>query len=741
MLTYTEPWILRENKFNPVHLGKTESVMSQGNGYMGLRAAAEEQYTNEKRGLFVAGTFNKFDHNEVTELPNGADLLRMEFFLNRELFSLEHGKVENFQKELHLKTGELRRSFIWQSPRGSKYEMCFFRIVSLADLHTIAQKVTIMPIDGDMVVNFTTGIDAQMTNSGSQHFSEGAKRFYDQQYMQLVATTTESNISFVYSSDVKILLPHDKQIGMDRRRIFSKYCIVVHHPQTLSIEKISTVHTTRDKENLGVEELQKFALDNLKKQSEAGYDEILEASAAEWNRLVWENTPIEIDTDNVKDQLAINFAQYHLQIMAPAHDERMNIAAKGLSGEGYKGHTFWDTEIFALPYYTFTQPKTARSLLKYRFLSLDGARKKANGNGYSGAQYPWESAWPDSGEVTPLYGAADIVTGLPIPILTGFIEIHITCDVVYGIWHYYQATGDEEFMRDYGYEIIFETANFWASRLETGEDGLLHINNVIGPDEYKDGIDDDAFTNYFAKWNLELAVSYYNVIKSSQTFSKLSQRITLDHALWKHKAEKIYIPLPNANGIIPQNSTFLSLKRIDLTKYRNSPSVGTIYNDYNHEQIGQIQVCKQADVLLLLLLMESNFSEEVKKANWDYYESITLHDSSLSLSTHSILANDMNDSALAYQLFERAYNIDMGPNLTTSNDGIHAGSIGGIWQCIIYGFAGLRIIGDSIRLRPALPPHWRSLTFHVHIKNEKVKIKITPDSTQIPEKHRHFFKD
>jgi len=726
-------WVLSETQFDPLALGKCESIMCLGNGYMGLRSATEERYVGERRGLFVAGTFNSFDENEVCELPNAADLLAMEIALDGQLFSLMQGKIHEYSRSLDFSTGELKREIEWCSPAGERYRLVFLRVVSLENKHTVAQKVEITPLGGKSEIEIKSGLNGQITNSGSQHFSEGAKRFYDRRYMQLVQTTTQTGIDFVLTTDVQLSAEASTHIAMDRRKIFSVYKTSIPKGQTLIIEKITTIHTSRDKENEGLStaEIQSLGLENLKTQAALGYDEIARRSAKAWRDIVWDNIPVTVESTNPQDQLALRFAQYHLQIMAPAHDNRMNIGAKAFSGEGYKGHTFWDTEVFALPYYIFTQPKTARSLEEYRFLSLPGAREKAVTNGYKGAQFPWESAWLTDGEVTPLLGAADIVTGLPIPILTGLIEIHITCDVCYGVWQYYTATGDEEFMQKYGYEIIFDAANFWASRLEPGDDGFLHINNVIGPDEYKDEIDDDAFTNYFAQWNLHLAMEYYDKLEGTSLFNELKKCIGMNYADWKEKAEKIYVPAPREDGVIPQNKTYLSLKDIDLTKYKNQAQVGSIYKDYNHEQINQIQVCKQADVLLLILLMEAAFTPEQKQANWDYYEPRTLHDSSLSLSTHSILANDMGDAALAYSLFERACNIDMGPNMHSSDDGIHAGSIGGIWQCAVLGFGGLRLIGDKIRLNPALPENWKRLGFYCYLKGQKLKIDLTPDTVRI----------
>jgi len=735
VIDVSNDWLLKETSFDPQHLGKCEAIMSLGNGYMGLRSATEERYTGEKRGLFISGTFNRFDENEVSELPNVADVLEMEISLNGQIFSLADGTIQSYSRELNFMSGELIRHIKWTSPNGNDYRLDFHRVVSLANLHTIAQKVCITPLTGDSEIILSTGINGQITNTGSQHFSEGAKRFYDRRYMQLVQTTTQTKIDFVLTTDVTLSEPTDTHIAMGRRKIFSTFKTGVKKGQCLTIQKITTIYTSRDKHNedLDTTALQAKGLASLKKQTALGYDEIASISAQKWQEKVWDSIPVTITSTNPRDQLALRFAQYHLQIMVPAHDNRMNIGAKGLSGEGYKGHTFWDTEIFILPYFIFTQSPVARSLLEYRYLSLPGAREKARENGYLGAQFPWESAWLDDGEVTPLFGAADIVTGLPTPILTGLIEIHITCDVCYGIWHYYKATGDELFMEQYGYEIIFDAAIFWSSRLEEGSGGMLHINNVIGPDEYKDGIDDDAFTNHFACWNLYLAMVYYDKIEGTSLFEKLDAKLGISNYYddWKEKAERIYVQTSRADGVIPQNSTFLNLKEIDLTKYKNQEKVGSIYDDFNHDQINEIQVCKQADVLLLILLMEDDFTPEEKRANWDYYEPRTLHDSSLSLSTHSILANDMGDFSLAYSLFERACNIDMGPNMKSSDEGIHAASIGGIWQCAVLGFGGLRVIDDRIRLSPKLPKEWEHLTFYVWLRGQKLKMDVTKTSVQI----------
>jgi hypothetical glycosyl hydrolase len=497
------------------------------------------------------------------------------------------------------------------------------------------------------------------------------------------------------------------------------------------LEKISNVYTSRDREleQAALADIQKLALAALKESEAKGYQTIAQESADEWERKVWSKTPITIVCDDPYDQLAIRFAQYHLEIMVPDHDNRMNIGAKGFSGEGYKGHTFWDSDIFVLPYFTFTSPEVARKLVEYRYLSLPGAHKKALSNHYEGAQFPWESAWLDDGEVTPVWGAADIVTGLPIKIWSGFIEQHITADVAYGVWQYYMVTGDKQFMKEYGYELLMDTAKFWASRLEySGEDQLYHINDVVGPDEYKEHVDDNAFTNYMAYWNIGKAIEYYHLLEKEepQLFDSLCTKLDLKRVYdeWIDRKDKIYLPTPREEDlVVAQDRTYLSLKQVDLTKYKNQTSIGTIYRDYNQEQISHMQVSKQADILMLFFLMENMFSLEVKQANWKYYEAKTLHDSSLSLSTHCVLASDMGEKELAYSLFNRASRIDLGPNMKTSDDGIHSASIGGIWQCVVYGFGGVRMLNGKLRIEPKLPESWHRLEFDIIWQGQRLEVE------------------
>jgi len=734
-----ENWIVAETNFKRKFQGKTEVIMSLGNGYLGTRSCSEESYLGQVRNMFISGTFNKPGKNDVTELPNAADMLGMDIYVNDELFSLEKGTFSEYNKSLNLKTGELKRSFLWRYDSKS-YRFEFRKFVSFDDLHLICSEVKITPIEDMADLQIKSGINGQVSNSGAQHFEEGEKRIFDKAYLQMLQETTESGITFIqntYHDFSNTSAEVNSRFEMDRRKVVMFYQAEVKAEETLHFIKISNIYTTRDKELKGksLDEIRSFSIEHLKKQSKKGFNALLEKSAKAWNAY-WEKMDIQIESQDPYDQLAIRFAQYHLLCMAPKHDSRYGIGAKGLSGEGYKGHSFWDTEIFLLPFFSYTFPNIARSLLEYRYNTIEGARKKARDNGYRGAMYPWESAWADDGEVTPVWGAVDIVTGKATKIWSGFIEQHITSDVAFAVWQYYKVTGDEDFMERCGYEILLDTGIFWSSRLEWNKEmDAYHINNVVGPDEYKEHVNNDAFTNHTARWCMENASKYYDILKEKNPalFDQLNQKLNLDQEIseLRERFEKVYLPQPNTDKVIPQDDTYLTLKEIDLTPYKNQKHVGSLFQDFNLDQVNQMQVSKQASVVMLMYLLEYKFDHAIKKANYEYYEPRTLHDSSLSLSTHAILAADIDNLPLAYSLFERAARIDLGPNMKTSDHGIHAASLGGIWQILVCGFGGVRMLDGNLRINPKLPPQITSISYPINWQGNSLRVKVSQNKVTI----------
>lgn len=734
-------WILEEASFDERCLGKCEAVFCQGNGYLGLRNSLEEQYVGTTRNLFAAGTFNKASAAEVTELPNLPDLVNMEIQVNGERFSLNRGTVTEYSRTLDLQTGETLRRVRWVSPAGDPIALSFHRFVSLADVHVIGSRVEITPLDADVTLQIKSGINAMETNHGAQHFCELDKRVLSGGCLEYPVITTQSGVTAVLHTVHKISDPAAAARTVnDRRTLHRSFTAQVRKGETLRLEKISAVSTTRDLEYASLPETEaagRLVADGRERiaaAAKAGYDALFENSRAAWAAF-WDDQDIRIEGDDWA-QLAIRFALYHLRIMTRREDGRIGIAAKGLSGEGYKGHSFWDTETFIFPYFQFADPDTARTLLDYRYRGLYGARLKARENGYVGAMYPWESAWISDGEVTPTELGVDPATGETLYCLTGKLELHITCDIIYALWQYYLSTGDDRFMEDCGYEMILEAARFWNSRLEwIPEKDRYEIRDVIGPDEYKEHVDNNAYTNYMTAYTMGLAVQAIDKLAANKALydklSSLDDLAALKEQLLKKQA-KLYLPKPDPEtGIIPQFEGYMNLKDIDLTPYKQASVVGTFFNDYSNEDVQHLKVGKQADVVELLYQLEDLVSPEIKRKNYLYYESKTLHDSSLSKAIHSVTACDLGMEAEAYDMFKKASATDMGPEMRSSDAGIHSANMGGIWQDVVMGFGGLRISEGRLRIAPHLPRGWQTLSYPVCWHGSRLQVTVTPEEIRI----------
>ena len=741
-------WLVEERVFDSRFTGKCESIFSQGNGYLGLRNALEERYLGESRGMYVAGTFNKASADEVTELPNAPDVTNMQITLGGQRFAMNAHNTKDYSRVLDLRTGETVRTLTWEGEQGEAAKLTFRRFVSAENVHMIGSSVEITPVSGELTVQIVSGIDGQVTNAGAQHFRETSKRVFNEKYLEFTVATTESDVSVAVHTTHRLssggapCTAAKARVTDERRRILGRYELTVPQGQTVRLEKLSVVHSTRDLEYANLNEaaarerLNRDGLALLEALAPRGYDALFAESAAAWARF-WDDQDIRIDSCDDFDQLAIRFALYHLEIMTRKGDSRIGIAAKGLSGEGYKGHSFWDTETFIFPYFQMARPETARTLLEYRYRGLYGARLKAAENGLVGAMYPWESAWISDGEVTPWLLGVSMHTGEPLYCLTGKIELHITADIIYALEQYYIATGDKDFMEKCGYEMILETARFWNSRLEWIEErGRYEINDVIGPDEYQEHVNNNAYTNYMAKYNMDLALRIIDELprENPQVWQRLSaiadwQALKQDLTA---RLPKMYLPQPHPEtGIIPQFDGYFDLKYIDLTPYKKNTIVGTIFHDYSNEELQDYQAAKQADIVELLYQLEDMVSPEVREKNYFYYEERTLHDSSLSKAIHSVTACDLGLSDEAYDMFQKAASTDLGQEMQSSNAGIHSANMGGVWQDVVMGFGGMRISHGKLRINPHLPKNWESLSYAIHWQGSRLVVTVDKESVSV----------
>ena len=466
----------------------------------------------------------------------------------------------------------------------------------------------------------------------------------------------------------------------------------------------------------------RVAREKLGVARQVGWRKLVQEHEAAWSDR-WRSSDIEVGGDPAAEQ-ALRFAVYHLNSAANPADERVSIGARGLTGDDYHGHVFWDTEIYLLPFYVFTWPEAARALLMYRFRTIDGARQKAAQQGWRGAMYAWESA--DTGaEATPEQVVGP--DGEIIDILCGKQEQHITADIAYAVWQYWQATEDVDFLLDAGAEILLETGRFWSSRAQPERDGYCHIRNVIGPDEYHEHIDDNAYTNVMARWNIRRALEVAALLRERwpDRWARLSNRLGLeDRELlrWRTVAETMVTGWNSQTRLFEQFAGFFGLEEINLAGYagRSVPMDVVL----GRERTQRSKVIKQADVVALLGLLPEEFPGDSGMANFRYYEPRCSHGSSLSGAMHALVAARLGDSDLALRYFQHAVAIDLADNHTTIAGGLHMAALGGTWLTAVFGFAGLSLQSDGIAFNPKLPASWKALKFGIEWRGRRLRIGI-----------------
>ncbi|WP_027334189.1 glycosyl hydrolase family 65 protein [Mycoplasma elephantis] len=754
-------------KFDKNLTAKTESIFSLGNGYLGIRSVDEEVQEYNKEDFFVNGIFNKTSKHEVPELANLADLIQTPIIFNGKVFEVYED--DEYIKTLDIKNGLLERKIIAKRPYGT-FELKFERFVSQDIIHIYAQKISIKVLEAKEEIPFIIrpGINGQVTNNGAQHFEEGLKQRMTNESLRMEQRTTLSNrfvVHHLYTRFFKnnelIKGGHDNyQIRTERRKVFFNIQETIKQGDEIVLEKLMSVNTNIDAENtiLPEHEVAVNASQNLSNLLRNNYD-TLRTNSINAMQKVWQNFFVQIDgdEDSKYDSLALKFAIFHLNNFVPKNSTNRNVGAKGLSGEGYQGHTYWDTELFLNPNYLFTDPHVVERLLTYRYKGIKGARDKAyekklrNEESFLlGAQYPWEMAWPTDGEVCPYWGQTDVKSGKQIPIASRRQEIHVSADIAYAVYQYYCFTKNEEFMKKMGYEMIFDTAFFYTNRAEPEINGSFSIKDVMGPNEYKGNIDNNAFINQMALYNINLALSFYE--KLSQNDPGLLEKIlnkipyTIDFTKMYKVAEALKVQKPNNDLIIPENDSFLSLPLLDVRPFQMLGDAGKkLFNTHEGHKRLSGQIVKQADVVLLTYLFPKLYSKEVRNKNFNYYEAITTYDSSLSAATYCIEAVRLNKMEQAYKLFKYGINIDFGPWMHTSDAGIHAGSIAAIWQMVVFGFGGLGWYDDKLHINPRLPKHWDHLSYKVIYQGVGLLVDIKKDNFSIltlnPEEKLNVFID
>ena len=726
--TMIDLWVLSEDSFDPAKQHHKETIFTIGNGYLSTRGAFEEGYPGDHRATFVHGVFDDIPIT-FTELANIPDWRSLYVLLNGERFSLDSGTVESYERRLDMHTGILTRTVRWCSPSGLTATLTFERFASLADEHLLCLRCTVVPeYDGSLEIR--AALNSNVDNRGIHHWywiDQGLHPGTDpgQEVVFLRTRTRATEIDLALSMRIEAHGVEPQSSFWDAQGVPTlSVAFPAEHGKAISLDKfvgIATSRDTADPVRMAVEHV------NGVLDWERAVDAHQQAWAQEWDR-----SDVQIEGDP-EAQIGIRFSLFQLLIAAPRHDDRVNIGAKTLSGFGYSGHSFWDTEIFMLPVFIYTAPHIARNLLEYRYQRLPAAREKARANGFDGAQFPWESA--DTGdEVTPTWVPHfDDRTRL-VRIWTGDIEIHISADIAYSSCLFWKITGDTEWFVERGAELVLDTAKFWASRAEwDAEQDRYEYNDVIGPDEYHDHVDNNAYTNYMARWNLQKALEVLDWLRAHapDKAQELTQKLDLSPERlghWKEVIDRIYLPM-HPDGLIEQFEGYFQRRDVDLTSLE--PREISAQALFGIEGCNETQILKQPDVLMVQYLLREEFTDEQVRINYDYYTPRTDHTfgSSLGPSIQAIMACEVGKPEDAYEHFIRAARADLYDVRGNAGDGIHGASAGGIWQAIVFGFAGLRFKEVGWATHPRLPAHWTRLSFKFFHKGEQQVVEIPKPAT------------
>jgi kojibiose phosphorylase len=724
-------WALQVDGFDPTLEPTIEAVLALVNGYLGTRAALEEGSDVSRPATFIAGVFNVPPEPQTPELPHPISELvvvpnwaRLRIEVEGQELRLDKVELLEQRRVLDMRQGVLTRDWRVCDSAGRITRLRSVRFASLHDRHMLFQQVTLTPENYSGRVMLESTVDGRVSNANNavnlapiltREIAHGAL---------LTMQTTDEQYRLACAAHTDLLHGEEPVAGtliLDERVIGRSWAWHAEQGQTYELRKIVAVTTSRDTATPD-----DSAVAKLDEALHASSAELLQAHAAAWEER-WSTCDALIEQDE-EIQRQVRFAFYHLIGAANPHDERASVGARSLTGERYRGHVFWDTETFVWPPLLCTHPQTARSLLMYRYHNLEGARHKAQSLGYRGALYPWEST--DTGEeTTPPY--VQVPGGELQTILTGLQEHHLSADIAYAVLQYRQVTGDHAFFVECSAEMLLEIARFWASRSTFGDDGKYHILNVIGPDEYHDNVNDNAFTNVMAQWVLRRSLETAAELQRDHPahWQALAGRINLtpeELEEWRRVADGLVTNFDPQTGLFEQFRGYYDLAEYDLT--RHDTAQGTLDVKLGWAALQTIKPLKQADVVMLMFLLWDEFPPEVREANFRYYEPRTTHDSSLSASFHALVAARLGDMPMAERYLRQAARIDLDftrKGWAGATGGVHIAALGGIWQALAFGFLGMRPQDEGIRFTPHIPADWGALSMPIQWRGRQLRVTAT----------------
>ena len=724
-----DPWLITTHELNSENKRLQESMTSLGNEYMGMRGMFEETYSGDThQGIYIGGVWFP-DKTRVGWWKNGypeyfgkainaLNFVKADIYIDDQKIDLARNPFSDFELSLDMKTGVLNRTF---TVFGVQVKIT--RLVSAAMKELMVSHYEFMSLDGVAHrVRFDATIDADVTNEDAN---------YDEQFWQVLAAGHEQQTAFMATQTMPnpfkvpqftVVARQSFQGGTQQaaheteKAVTDTFNIEVPAKGQASFEKRVIVTTSRDYDDLTATIAASQHLTETIQSTT--YQELYQAHQDEWAQR-WAKADIQIVGDDAAQQ-GIRFNLFQLFSTYYGNDPRLNIGPKGFTGEKYGGATYWDTEAFAIPVYLgVADPAVTRALLQYRFNQLEGAFHNAKMQGLKGALYPLvtfdgiesHNEW----EIT-------------------FEEIHRNATIAYGIYNYTNITGDHSWFNGYGAQVFYNIARFWADRVHyvTRRDCYM-IHGVTGPNEYENNVNNNFYTNWMAKWVLSYAVSHYDEIDKAQQAVLNIESKELAH--WQDIVDKMYLPEADIDlhgkktHIFVQHDTFLDK---DLTPIADMPqTIRPINQHWSWDRILRSPYIKQSDTLHAMFYFPDAFTTEEKQQNFDFYEPLTVHESSLSPSVHSVLAADLQMADKAVEMYERAARLDLDNYNNDTADGLHITSMTGSWLAIVQGFAGMRVRENKLYLKPFLPEKWQQYSFRLVFRGRVLEVTVNQKETTV----------
>jgi maltose phosphorylase len=731
-------WQIIEDGFDP-HVNKiSESIFSIGNGRMGQRANFEEEYSGETlRGSYVAGVYYP-DKTRVgwwkngypeyfAKVLNAPNWIGIHLTIDNQKLDLAKCKVDEFRRVLDMKNGLLHRSFIATFPDGKKIKVDSKRICSMANGEVGAIRYAIKPLNFTAKATLAIYVDADVVNKDANY----DEKFWEEVYKEasegtaIVTAQTKKTFFHLTTGMVYDIMVEGKKAPTDRINIEQREKFAGNVVQLSLEENKETIvfkyGAVLSSENHPKDELVENCRAVLAAARADGFDKLFSEHVKVWAHK-WEECDITIDGD-VAAQQGIRFNIFQLTQTYTGEDERLNIGPKGFTGEKYGGSTYWDTEAYCLPFYLGTaEQKVARNLLVYRYKHLQRAIENAQKLGFTNgaALYPMVTM---NGE--ECHNEWEIT----------FEEIHRNGAIAYAIFDYIRYTGDEKYLTEYGLEVLIGISRFWAQRVNwSAHQNKYVMLGVTGPNEYENNVNNNWYSNTIAAWTLDYSLKAVEFVKKDNPahFQEIVKKANFNEsaevAKWKDIVDKMYYPEDAARGIFLQQDGFLDKELLTVKDLRKEDR--PLNQKWSWDRILRSCFIKQADVLQGLYFFEDNFSAEQHRKNFDFYEPMTVHESSLSPCVHVILASKLGYKQKAYELYVRTARLDLDDYNNDTEDGLHITSMAGTWMSVVKGFGGMRVKEGKIHFNPYIPDQWKSYSFRLEFRERVIKVKVSVDGVE-----------